>query len=152
MKPKESQDVQLPPLLRKCWMKLNAIFQKRVGDIGLTPDQYIALRWLNELPPGTVYQFTLKNLMFTDPNNIAGLMSRMDKMGLVKRRVDALDRRKKLIYCTPKGKDLFDRAKKVADRLEEETLSVLSLKEKEEFLFAEEEVSKKCRRGHVRVT
>jgi DNA-binding MarR family transcriptional regulator len=134
MKPKESQDVQLPPLLRKCWMKLNAIFQKRVGDIGLTPDQYIALRWLNELPPGTVYQFTLKNLMFTDPNNIAGLMSRMDKMGLVKRRVDALDRRKKLIYCTPKGKDLFDRAKKVADRLEEETLSVLSPKEKEEFL------------------
>ena len=40
-----------------------------MSAIGLTPDQYIALRWLSELPEGSVNQTTLKRLMFTDPNN-----------------------------------------------------------------------------------
>lgn len=134
MRSRETPDDQLPPLLRKCWMRLNAIFQKRVAEIGLTPDQYIALRWLNELPHGTVYQLTLKNLMFTGPNNIAGLMARMERMDLIERRVDMSDRRKKLVFCTSKGKSLFDRARKIATRLEEETLSILAKEEREEFL------------------
>ena len=134
MKPKEISDPQLPPLLRKCWMRLNAIFQKRVATVGLTPDQYTALRWLNELPEGTISQSTLKKLMFTDPNNIAGLMGRMEKLDLIGRKTDASDRRRKLIYCTRKGKVLFKRAKLIATQLEEEVLSVLTNEEKVEFL------------------
>ena len=83
MKTREDPAPQLPQLLRKCWMRLNAIFQKRVAKVGLTPDQYIALRWLNEFPEGSVNQAMLKKLMFTDPNNITGLMGRMEKLGLV---------------------------------------------------------------------
>ena len=134
MKPQEMSDLQLPPLLRKCWMRLNAIFQKRVAVIGITPDQYTALRWLNELPEGTISQSTLKKLMFTDPNNIAGLMGRMEKLDLVERKADASDRRRKLVYCTRKGKTLFKEAKLIATKLEEEVLSVLSSEEKVDFL------------------
>ena len=65
-------------------------------------------RWLNELPSGTVYQLTLKKLMFTDPNNIAGLMARMERMGLIERRADVADRRKSSSFCTSKGKNLFE--------------------------------------------
>ena len=134
MKPQETSDLQLPPLLRKCWMRLNAIFQNRVAVIGITPDQYTALRWLNELPKGTISQSTLKKLMFTDPNNIAGLMGRMEKLDLVERKTDASDRRRKLIYLTRKGKSLFEEAKLIATKLEEEVLSVLSSEEKVDFL------------------
>ena len=134
MKPQEISDPQLPPLLRKCWMRLNAIFQKRVAKVGLTPDQYTALRWLNELPEGDISQSTLKKLMFTDPNNIAGLMGRMEKLDLVERKTDASDRRRKLVYCTSKGKALFNEAKLIATQLEEEVLSVLTNEEKAEFL------------------
>ena len=134
MKTREDPEPQLPPLLRKCWMRLNAIFQKRVAKVGLTPDQYIALRWLNEFPKGSVNQATLKKLMFTDPNNITGLMGRMEKMGLLERRPDAYDRRKKLLYITAKGQDLFCKAKVIANQLEEEVLSVLTNKERSDFL------------------
>jgi len=134
MKTREDPDPQLPPLLRKCWMRLNALFQKRVAKVGLTPDQYIALRWLNEFPEGSVNQTTLKKLMFTDPNNITGLMGRMEKLGLLERRPDASDRRKKLLYCTAKGQDLFCKAKVIANQLEEEVLSVLTNEERTEFL------------------
>ena len=115
-------------------MRLNAIFQKRIGEVGLTPDQYIALRWLHELPLGTVYQLTLKNLMFTDPNNVAGLMSRMERLELIERKVDPLDRRRKLVFCTSKGRNLFEQGRKIAVRLEEEALSILDTEERAEFL------------------
>ena len=71
--------------------------------------------------------------MFTDPNNIAGLMARMERMGLIERRADVADRRKKLVFCTSKGKNLFEQARKVAVRLEEETLAILSESERESF-------------------
>jgi DNA-binding MarR family transcriptional regulator len=134
MKPQEIPVAQLPPLLRKCWMRLNAIFQKRVAKVGLTPDQYTALRWLNELPEGAISQLTLKKLMFTDPNNIAGLMGRMEKLDLVERKTDVSDRRRKLVYCTSKGTALFNEAKLIATQLEEEVLSVLSEEERVDFL------------------
>ena len=75
----------LPPLLRSCWIKLNATFQNQVAKIGLTPDQYTVLRWLNELDHETVSQKDLKRLMFTDANNIAALVKRMESSGLIKR-------------------------------------------------------------------
>jgi DNA-binding MarR family transcriptional regulator len=134
MKDRDLPYPQLPPLLRKCWMRLNAIFQKRVATVGLTPDQYTALRWLNELPKGTVSQSTLKKMMFTDPNNIAGLMGRMEKLDLVERITDLADRRRKLIYCTNKGQALFAKAKSIANQLEEDVLSVLTEGEKTVFL------------------
>ena len=134
MKTRENPAPQLPALLRKCWMRLNAIFQKRVVKVGLTPDQYIALRWLNEFPEGSVNQAMLKKFMFTDPNNITGLMGRMEKLELLERRPDATDRRKKLLYCTAKGQDLFCKAKLIANELEEEVLAVLTNEERAEFL------------------
>jgi DNA-binding MarR family transcriptional regulator len=134
MKTRKDPAPQLPPLLRKCWMRLNAIFQKRVAKVGLTPDQYIALRWLNEFPEGSVNQAMLKKFMFTDPNNITGLMGRMEKLGLLERRPDATDRRKKLLYCTAKGQDLFCKAKLIANELENEVLAVLTNEEKAQFL------------------
>ena len=140
-------DLQLPPLLRKCWMRLNAIFQKRVAAVGITPDQYTALRWLNELPEGTISQSTLKKLMFTDSNNIAGLMGRMEKLNLVERKTDASDRRRKLVYCTRKGKTLLKEAKLIATKLEEEVLSVLSSEEKVDFLGYLREINRYFHQG-----
>ena len=55
-------------------------------------------------------------------------------MSLIERQADVSDRRKKLVFCTSRGKTLFDRARKIAERLEEETLSILSQEEREEFL------------------
>ena len=133
MSPNERE--KLPPLLRKCWMRLNAIFQRRMSAIGLTPDQYIALRWLSELPEGSVHQTTLKRLMFTDPNNIAGLVGRMEGLRLIERKTDPSDRRKKLLYRTRKGEVLFDEARVIAKDLEREVLSVLSKKEEADFLL-----------------
>ncbi len=107
---------------------------KRVKTVGLTPDQYIALRWLHEFPTGQISQAKLAELMFTDSNNIAGLMKRMEQLNLVRRTANATDHRKKNIFQTKLGSSLFHKGKKIAEKLESEALSCLSSNEKEHFL------------------
>ena len=53
----------LPPLLRECWNKLNRAFMRRVKTIGLTPDQYIALRWIHAFPKGEISQKEYETFM-----------------------------------------------------------------------------------------
>ena len=134
MKPLIHTPKRLPPLLRECWNKLNSTFMKRVKTVGLTPDQYIALRWLHEFPTGEISQVKLAELMFTDSNNIAGLMKRMEQLNLVRRKSNATDHRKKNIFQTELGSSLFHKGKKIAEKLESEALSCLSASEEEHFL------------------
>lgn len=124
----------LPPLLRSCWIKLNATFQNQVAKVGLTPDQYTVLRWLNELDRETVSQKDLKRLMFTDANNIAALVKRMENSGLIKRFQHASDLRKKILATTPKGQSLYLRGKEIAESVEQALLDGFSPEEKDEFI------------------
>lgn len=124
----------LPPLLRSCWIKLNATFQNRLAKVGLTPDQYTVLRWLHELVQDTVSQKDLKRLMFTDANNIAALVKRMETSGLIKRFQHPSDMRKKILATTPKGKILYYRGKAIAENVEQTLLNGFSPEEKDEFI------------------
>jgi DNA-binding MarR family transcriptional regulator len=124
----------LPPLLRSCWIKLNATFQNQVTKVGLTPDQYTVLRWLNELDRETVSQKDLKRLMFTDANNIAALVKRMENSGLIRRFQHPFDLRKKILATTPKGQSLYFRGKEIAESVEQALLDGFSPEEKDEFI------------------
>jgi DNA-binding MarR family transcriptional regulator len=110
------------------------VFQKRLSPIGLTPDQYTALRWLNESKEDTICQKDLAKLMFTDPNNISGLVKRMESTGMLRRKNSRYDKRRKLLEITHKGKSLLNLATPVARKLENETLSKLNTKEKKQLI------------------
>ena len=125
---------RLPPLLRSCWIKLNTAFQKRLLPFGITPDQYTALRWIYERCGEETNQVTLAALMFTDANNISGLLSRMVKSGLIKRMVSSSDHRMKYLKITPAGLNKFTATRPVALSLEEEVLAGLNKADKETFL------------------
>lgn len=131
---KRSNQHSFPPSLRACWIKLNGEFQKRLLPIGLTPDQYTALRWLNESKEDAICQKDLAKLMFTDPNNISGLVKRMESTGMLCRKKSNHDKRIKLLEITHKGKNLLSLATPVAKRLENETLIKLNTKEKKQLI------------------
>ena len=125
----------LPPLLRECWNKLNSTFMKRIKKIGLTPDQYITLRWIHEFSNDMISQIKLAELMCTDANNIAGIMKRMETLRLIERKVNSADKRQKIIFPTKKGTLLFNKGKIIAEKLENEIFSSFSVKEKNHFLM-----------------
>ncbi len=134
-----------PPELRACWIKLNSTFQKNLQTLGLTPDQFTALRWINELNDEPLCQKNLAQLMFTDSNNISGLIRRMEKLKLIIRETDTKDKRKKIIKITDKGNKIFPEAKKIATALENNILSQLNTVEsKKLILFLQQICTKLC--------
>ena len=119
-----------PPALRACWIKLNSTFGKRLQPAGITPDQYSVLRWIHELDQKTIYQKDLAKLLFTDSNNIASLLNRMEQNGLIKRNPVQSDKRKKLVVATKLGKEKWLLCKQIALDVEKTLTSTLSIEER----------------------
>jgi DNA-binding MarR family transcriptional regulator len=116
--------------LRACWIKLNSTFGKRLQPTGITPDQYSVLRWIHELDQKAIYQKDLAKLLFTDPNNIASLLYRMEKNGLIKRNPVHSDKRKKLVVATKLGKEKWQLCRQIALDVEKALTSTLSTEER----------------------
>ena len=111
---KKRKHKTFPPALRACWIKLNSTFGKRLQPTGITPDQYSVLRWIHELDQKAIYQKDLAKLLFTDPNNIASLLNRMEMHGLIKRNPVQSDKRKKMVVATKLGKEKWLLCKQIA--------------------------------------
>ena len=108
---------------------------KRLQGIGITPDQYIALRWMHEMFPQKLNQVALAKLMYTDANNISGLISRMENEKLVERTSSINDKRQKTLNITPHGKSKFLAAQPIAQSLEKEVVSSIVQKNQDGFLL-----------------
>ena len=124
-----------PSALRACWIKLNTTFSKKLQKVGITPDQYSVLRWIYEsMEKNQLCQKDLTELMFTDPNNIASLVKRMERANLIYREDDSKDKRKKILFSTKLGEQKREEAKTIAENLETQTLKSFSPEEKKIFL------------------
>ena len=135
---------RLPPLLRKAWLKLNAVFLRRISSIGLTPDQYIVLRWLTEKGNPGLTQRELSDWMVSDPNTVASLLRRMEKAGWINRRPRPNDLRAKEATPTKNGLRIFAEARSHALSLEKTVLASLSERDQEIFLKLLEKVADAC--------
>lgn len=136
---------RLPPLLRRAWFSLNQAFRRRVAHLGLTPDQYTALRTLSECGAEGLSQRALTTLMSSDPNTIASLLERMELAGWVQRSPDPTDRRVRRARATPAGTALFAGAQDIALALQAEVLEGIPGRERDRFLARLEQVADACR-------
>ncbi|HEX3798438.1 MAG TPA: MarR family transcriptional regulator [Verrucomicrobiae bacterium] len=125
---------RLPSLLRRCWFNLNQTFRRRIHHTGITPDQFTVMRTLLEGDAKGMTQRELTDMMSSDPNTIASLLERMDKVGLVERKAHERDRRAYRISLKPLGRRKYDEVREIALTLQMEILSVLPTEKQEEFL------------------
>src|ERR1051325_7803428 len=114
---------RLPPLLRRSWYGLNQAFRRRIAHLQLTPDQFTVLRTLLEADTRGLTQRELARLMSSDPNTVASLLERMEKMGYIERQPHERDRRAHRIKFMPKGKKTYEAARAIAVALQAEVLS-----------------------------
>lgn len=142
---------RLPPLLRRAWYSLNQVFRQRISSLGITPDQYSILRWLDESPAEGLTQSELTELMTSDPNTIAAIVRRMEGAGLVTRPPHEKDRRAKRVQIQPTGRQVFNQAHIIAVELQSNVLVDLAPREADRFLELLEKVAEACARqtmGH----
>ncbi len=133
-RPDGSEEDRLPPLLRVAWYSLNQAFRRRVARFDLTPDRFTVLRWLSEYEKWALTQRDIAELMASDANTIAALVSRMEEEDLVQRRVDQHDRRAKRVALTARGRRLLKSASGQAKDLQTSVLAAVPKGRRDRFL------------------
>ena len=136
---------RLPVLLRRAWYGLTQAFRRRIAHTRCTPDQFTVLRNLTETGSQGLTQAELTRAMSSDPNTIASLVHRMERLHLLTRRPDPTDRRARRLQLTPTGKNRFDELRRIAQQLQTEMLSTLPAPARSRFLAELEQVAAACR-------
>jgi DNA-binding MarR family transcriptional regulator len=135
---------RLPVLLRRSWYGLNQAFRHRIAHLGITPDQFSILRWLNEGDPNGLTQRTLTDLMASDPNTITSTLTRMERNGLVSREPHERDRRAHRVRMRPKGRVAFEQGLELAITLQRQILGAIPAEKQDDFLESLAAVADAC--------
>jgi len=135
---------RLPPLLRRAWYGLNQAFRRRIKNQTATPDQYTVMRLLSEAGDAGLSQRVLCQMMASDPNTIAALVSRMEQTGLVERTVNPVDKRAHRVTINAKGRRVFHNLRAIALKLQRDILATLPAERREQFLADLEAVADAC--------
>lgn len=111
-------------LIRRLHQIHTALFNEECGHLGITPIMYSVLSTLAK--SGPIDQTTLALSVAIDKTNMADVLERLRKHGLVRRRVSPKDRRVRLTLLTDKGREVLDRADGLAERAHLRTIEDLT--------------------------
>ena len=119
-------DEQVGFLMRVAMQRHTAVFTSRMIE-GLTQTQFAALAKLHEVGPCS--QNHLGRLICLDAATIKGVVDRLSARGFVTALADPDDRRRRAVALTERGRDVTERAMKVAAEITAATLAPLSAEE-----------------------
>lgn len=119
-------------LIRRLHQIHTALFAEECGEARITPIMYSVLSALAQLGP--VDQTTLARAVAIDKTNMADILERLRKRGLIRRRVAPRDRRVRLATLTDAGRALLDRIDAGAERAHLRTVEDLAPREQALFI------------------
>jgi DNA-binding MarR family transcriptional regulator len=122
-------DEQVGFLLRVAMQRHTAIFMSRMIE-QLTQTQFAALSKLHEVGPCSQNQ--LGRLIYLDAATIKGVVDRLSLRGFVTAVNDAVDRRRRAVALTARGRAVTEAAIKVAAEITAATLEPLAADERRE--------------------
>jgi DNA-binding MarR family transcriptional regulator len=96
--------------------------------LGMSLRHYLALSYVAD--PGGISQQQLSEILCIDANNTVLLLNEMEDQGLIRRVRDPADRRRHLVEVTEHGEELFHRAQRAREGVEDEVLGALSAPER----------------------
>ena len=103
-------------------------FSKLLGKYNLTPQQYNVLRILRGQYPDSTSVGLIKERMLQKISDSSRLVDRLEKKGLISRKINKADRRKTDIKITKKGLTLLKKVDPAADKFDN-IISTLNEKE-----------------------
>ena len=116
-------DDQVGFLLRVALQRHTAIFTTRMIE-GLTQTQFAALAKLHEVGPCS--QNHLGRLIYFDAATVKGVVDRLGTRGFVTALNDPMDRRRRAVALTERGRQVTEAAQLVAAEITAATLATLS--------------------------
>lgn len=101
-------------LLRRCQQVALAIFDQEAADLGFSPTQFSALAFMH-LEPG-IQQNVLGERIALDRSSVTKCVEILESRGLVRREVDAKDKRARMLFITDEGEAVLERVSAAARR------------------------------------
>jgi MarR family transcriptional regulator, lower aerobic nicotinate degradation pathway regulator len=123
---------QIGFLLRRAHQHACEVFQSKIGNRNLTPQQFSVLVTL--LERREIAQTRLGGLVAMDPATVLGVVQRLAQRGLVAVRTDPDDGRRRLVQLTHDGHELAREVVAVGPAISRETLEGLSEQEQRDLL------------------
>ena len=123
---------QIGFLLRRAHQYASEVFQAKIGDRGVTPQQFSVLITL--LERREIAQTRLGGLVAMDPATVLGVVQRLALRGLVAVRTDPDDGRRRLVQLTHDGHELARELVAIGPAISRETLEGLSEPEQRDLL------------------
>jgi DNA-binding MarR family transcriptional regulator len=121
-------------LIRRLHQQSTQVFQARMQAAGfdLTSVQFAAMDAVAQQPG--IDQASLAAIISFDRATIGGVIDRLERKGLVRRAVDAHDRRARQLHLTAEGRKLLKACRPVVEALQAEILAPLSEAERAAFV------------------
>ena len=115
-------------LFFRLWRALHTKTAAALQTIGLTPALFAVLNYLHA-NEGAIQQ-QVGSAMGIDPSTMVSLVDQLERAGLAKRRPHQQDRRAREVLITPKGRRALNRARRLAQEVEDDVLQGLSPSER----------------------
>jgi DNA-binding MarR family transcriptional regulator len=125
-------DQQIGFLLRRAHQYASEVFQSKIGNRNLTPQQFSVLVTL--LEQRELAQTRLGGMVAMDPATVLGVVQRLAQRGLVAVRTDPDDGRRRLVQLTHDGHELARELVTIGPAISNETLEGLSEAEQRDLL------------------
>ena len=119
-------------MLRRCLQATDSLFEKNCRDLGLTQGQYDVLHVLKHV--GKIDQNQLAQALGLDRATTGAIVAGLEQKNLIKRKIKATDRRKKVITLTDSGINLFCLAESAAIEARQAFFSKLTSGEQQIFM------------------
>jgi DNA-binding MarR family transcriptional regulator len=132
--PPKSFDFRHAPghLIRRAHQLSVAVFMEETAEFGVTPVQFAILNALIEDPGED--QVTLAGKVAFDAATFGSVIGRLEAKGWVKRKPDAQDRRRKLLWVTAEGEKAAMAMKRAVARAQSKILGNLEAREREQLI------------------
>ncbi|MGH9807384.1 MAG: EAL domain-containing protein, partial [Terriglobia bacterium] len=119
-------------LLHKASQFTGEVFEREMGDGGLTPRQYTILAAVGETEG--LNQTTLVHVTGIDRSTLAEVAHRMERKGLLRCRRGPKDRRANALSLTEKGREMLRSAEPAVKRVDKRMLRELPARHREQLL------------------
>lgn len=119
-------------LLRRCHQISVSIFIELCADTGLTPAQYGVLYAIRENPG--IDQVAVARALGFDRSTVSNVLERLTRAGLIERRTDSRDRRRRTLCVTRAGEEKLAAVAPAAAAAHGELLRPLASDERQQLL------------------
>jgi MarR family transcriptional regulator, lower aerobic nicotinate degradation pathway regulator len=119
-------------LVRRAQQNITSIFTQEMAEFELTSVQYLALVAIDEIPDLDATR--LAEHIYIDRATIGGVIERLERKRLIKRRPGAHDKRTKILSVTPAGRAMIAACFERVIKVQSEFLAPLNRNQRVEFM------------------